>query len=227
MVGKILKKDEVAKREGPLAEQRSAARRAAEVLPDAGGIVHKKVIDASDEAGRILAKAQAQAEGIRGEAEQVLLDAKAKREETLKKAYAEGEAKGLTQLTEKLLAFEKLKERFYAEAEPDVIKLVMTIAEKVIGRIVVEHHDMIRSVVHQALEKAIGDRIVVKLNPEDYRKLMEGEHTFRDVVDRTRSLTFREDDAIVSGGCIVETEVGTIDAQIDTQLKAIKKALVS
>jgi flagellar biosynthesis/type III secretory pathway protein FliH len=36
---------------------------------------------------------------------------------------------------------------------------------------------------------------------------------------------FREDESIIPGGCIVETEVGTIDAQIDTQLKAIKKAL--
>ena len=27
------------------------------------------------------------------------------------------------------------------------------------------------------------------------------------------------------GGCIVETEVGTIDARLETQLKAIKKAL--
>jgi flagellar biosynthesis/type III secretory pathway protein FliH len=225
MVGKILKKDEMAKKEGPLAEQRSAARRAAELMPDAGGIVHKKVLNANDEADRILLKAEAEAERIKAEAKQVLLDAEMKREAGIKKGYADGESKGLAQLTEKLLAFGQLKERFYADAEPDVIKLVMTIAEKVIGRVVLEHQDMIRSVVHQALEKAIGDRIVVKLNPEDYRKLMEGDHEFREVIDRTRRLIFREDDAIVSGGCIVETEVGTIDAQIDTQLKAIRKAL--
>ena len=225
MVGKIVKKGEVEKKGGIAPKPTAAARRAAELIPDSGGIVHRKVMDAGREAERILTKADAEAKKVRLEAEKVLKDAEAKREEAIKKGYAEGESKGLGQVTEKLMNLESIKGRFYEEAEPDVIKLVMSIAEKVIGRIVLENKDMIRSVVHQALEKAIGDRITVKLNPEDYKRLMEGEHEFRDVIDRTRRLTFREDESIIPGGCIVETEVGTIDAQIDTQLKAIKKAL--
>lgn len=225
MVGKIVKKGEVEKKGGAAAQPTSRARHAAELIPDSGGIVHKKVMDAGQEAERILSRAEADAAKIRAEAEAVLVDAQAKREETIKKAYAEGESKGLAQVTEKLVSLERIKERFYEEAEPDAIKLVMSIAEKVIGRIVLENKEMIHSVVHQALERAIGDRILVKMNPEDYKRLMEGEHEFRDVVDRTRRLTFREDESIIPGGCIVETEVGTIDAQIDTQLKAIKKAL--
>jgi len=223
MAGKIVKKGEVEKKHG--ISPKPHARRAAELIPDSGGIVHRKVIDAGEEAERIISEAEVQAKAIRDEAEEVLRDAKAKRDETVKKGYAEGESKGMAQVTEKLMKLEGMKERFYKDAEPEVIKLVMSIAEKVIGRIVLENKDMIRSVVHQALERAIGDRITVKLNPEDYKRLMEGEHEFRDVIDRTRRLVFREDESIIPGGCIVETEVGTIDAQIDTQLKAIKKAL--
>lgn len=225
MVGKIVKKGEVEKKGGISPTPRASARRAAELIPDSGGIVHKKVMDAGKEAERILSNADAQAQKVRAEAEKVLKNAEAKAEESIKRGYAEGESKGLAQVTEKLMSLETLKERFYQNAEPDVIKLVMSIAEKVIGKIVLENKEMIHSVVHQALEKAIGDRISVKLNPEDYKRLMDGEHEFKDVIDRTRRLTFREDESIIPGGCIVETEVGTIDAQIDTQLKAIKKAL--
>ena len=225
MVGKIVKKGEAEKKGGISPTPKSSARRAAELMPDSGGIVHKKVMDASGEAERILSQAEARALKIRKDAEKVLKVAEAKGEASIKKGYAEGESKGLAQVTEQLMNLGNLKERFYRDAEPDVIKLVMTIAEKVIGRIVLENKEMIRSVVHQALEKAIGDRISVKLNPVDYRRLMEGEHEFRDVIDRTRRLTFREDESIIPGGCIVETEVGTIDAQIDTQLNAIRKAL--
>ena len=225
MPGKIVKKSEVEKKQGVTPKPTVAARRAAELIPDSGGIVHKKVIDAGDEASRILSKAEADAQRIRAEAEKVLADSEVEREEAIKKGYAEGESKGLAQVTEKLMNFESIKERLYENSEPDVIKLVMTIAEKVIGRIVLENEGMIRSVVHQALERAIGDRITVKMNPTDYKRLMEGDHEFRDVIDRTRRLIFREDESIIPGGCIVETEVGTIDAQIDTQLKAIKKAL--
>lgn len=224
MVGKIVKKSDAEKKHGARPHA-TVARRAAELIPDSGGIVHRKVIDASKEAERILSQAEVDARRVRGDAEKILKESEAKAQEAIKKGYAEGESKGLAQVTEKLMNFERIKEEFYQNAEPDVIKLVMSIAEKVIGRIVLENKEMIRSVVHQALEKAIGDRITVKLNPTDYKQIMEGEHEFRDVIDRTRRLTFREDESILPGGCIVETEVGTIDAQIDTQLKAIRKAL--
>ena len=54
------------------------------------------------------------------------------------------------------MKLQKLREDFYTNAEPEVIKLVMTIAEKVIGRAVSENPDMIKSVVRQALEKSLG-----------------------------------------------------------------------
>jgi len=224
MVGKIVKKSDAEKKRGAKPHA-TAARRGAELMPDSGGIVHRKVIDAGKEAERILSQADADARRIREDADRVLKESEVKAQDAIKKGYAEGESKGLAQVTEKLMSLERLKGEFYQNAEPDVIKLVMSIAEKVIGRIVLENKEMIRSVVHQALEKAIGDRITVKLNPIDYKQIMEGDHQFRDVIDRTRRLIFREDESILPGGCIVETEVGTIDAQIDTQLKAIRKAL--
>ena len=95
----------------------------------------------------------------------------------------------------------------------------------VIGRIAAENPDLIRSVVRQALERVLGDRITVSLSPEDYRSLVAGEHEFKDVIDRTKRLMFREDETVAKGGCVVETEVGTIDARIETQLEAIRKAL--
>lgn len=223
-MGKIVKKSEVDKKRG-VRPHGATSRGAAELIPDSGGIVHRKVIDAGKEAERILSQAEADARQVREEAEKMLKDSEARAHEAVKKGYAEGESKGLAQVTEKLMSLERIKGEFYQNAEPDVIKLVMSIAEKVIGRIVLENKEMIRSVVHQALEKAIGDRITVKLNPIDYKQIMEGDHEFRDVIDRTRRLIFREDESVLQGGCVVETEVGTIDAQIDTQLKAIKKAL--
>jgi len=44
-------------------------------------------------------------------------------------------------------------------------------------------------------------------------------------VESGKTLVFREDDTVKVGGCVVETDIGTIDAQLDTQLNAIKKAL--
>lgn len=221
-MAKIVKKDEVDQKAS------TAARRPEiDVLPDEAGVVHKRVIDARAKADEILAAAETDAERIRGEAEAALAQAKREAEAAVKRGYAEGESKGLAQVTEKLLELQQLKADFYEQAEPETIRLVMAIAEKVIGRLVEEHRDVVVGVVRQALERAIGDRITVRLHPEDYKTVTAEEGTFREVVDRTRRLTFREDESIARGGCIVETEVGTIDAQLETQLKAIRKALVT
>ena len=188
-------------------------------------MLHKKVVVAREEADRIIAESREDAKRIIAEAEGIRSDAVSARDQSLKSGYAEGEAKGLAQVTEKLIALDDLRKRFYETAEPEVIKLVVEIAEKIIGRIASQNQELIKSVVRQALEKAIGERITVKLHPEDYAVLMAGEHEFKDIIDRTKRLTFREDDSLSKGGCVLETEVGTIDARMETQLAAIKKAL--
>jgi flagellar biosynthesis/type III secretory pathway protein FliH len=226
MSGKILKGGEIRKKEEGQ-QPPAPSHHGVDMMPDSGGIVHRKVMDANEEARRILSEAEAEAARLRMEAKNVLVDAENKRQEAIKQGYASGESKGLSQVTEKLIHLERLREKFYENAEHDVVELVLTIAEKVIGKLVVENAEMVRSVVHQALESALGDRIVVKLNPEDHRAIMESDHEFRSIVDKTRRLSFREDESIGKGGCIVETEVGTIDARIETQLAAIRKALTA
>lgn len=198
---------------------------ASDMYEETGGVVHKRVVDARERAARITADAEIEAAKIRGEAEAVMADAKKRRGDELRRGYAEGESKGLAKVTEKLLEFERIRERFYEGVEPEVIKLTMSITEKVIGKLAAENQELIKIVVRQALEKTLGDRIVVRLNPEDHKTVMADGCDFRESLDRTKRLTFREDESISKGGCIVESEVGTIDAQLELQLDAIRKAL--
>jgi type III secretion system HrpE/YscL family protein len=225
-MAKIVKGGEVKKGAGAK-DVPPVSKPSVDLFPESGAVVHKRVLDAKERAEQILSEAQAEAARIREEAKRVLEDAKVKREKSIKKGYAEGESKGLAQVTEKLIQLQRLREQFYEQAEPEVIRLVTSIAEKVIGQIVDENPKLIRSVIKKALERSLGDRIVVRLNPEDYKVATAEESEFREVIDRTKRITFRQDDTVSKGGCVVETEVGTIDAQIETQLRAIRKALIT
>ena len=199
--------------------------KAVRMVDEKAGVVHKRVIDARGKAEKILQDAEADAEKIRMDAKRVLDESKAKSEKAIKKGFSEGEAKGLATVTEKLVELERIRERFYEGAEPELIKLSMSIAEKVISKLASENSTLIENVVHQALEKTLGDRIVIRLNPEDYSTLMERDVDFREKIDRTKRLSLRPDEAITKNGCVVESVVGTIDAQLDLQLEAIRKAL--
>lgn len=190
-----------------------------------GGVVHKRVVDAKDSAGRILDSARLEAEKILAAAKDELAKAKLEAEHLKKKGYSEGESKGLAAVTEKLILLEKQKEKFFEDAEPEIVKLSMAIAEKVISRLAVDNVELIKNVVRQAIERTLGDRIVVRLNPEDHQRIMVDDAQFKDSIDKSKRIVFRADESISQGGCAVESEVGTIDARLETQLSAIKKAL--
>jgi flagellar biosynthesis/type III secretory pathway protein FliH len=194
-------------------------------MPEGGGVLNKKVLAASDKAQAIIDEAVLEADKIKDEATELKARIAREMEKAKKDGYAIGREDGMSSVTEKAVALQHVREKFYKNAEPEMIKLVMTIAEKIIGKMVRENESSIKSIVRQAVESALGERITVKLNPEDYKIVSEDEHDFKDVFDRTKRIVFKEDETIKKGGCMVETEVGTIDARLETQLKAIRKAL--
>lgn len=223
---KVLKGSELRQRESLADKVKTSSINTTDMFMDeGGGIINKKVQDAQGRAQQIINEAKEVADKIRAEAEEVLSQVKVEMERAKEQGVEEGRDEGLGSATERLIQLETIKEKFYDNAEPQVIKLVMTIAEKVIGKIVHENTNAIKSIVKQALESAIGEKIVIRLNPDDYKGILASEAEYREILDKTKRIYFKEDETITQGGCIVETEVGTIDARLETQLKAIRKAL--
>lgn len=227
-VTKKIIKGTQARRPGDLAERVKAdagARPSVRLLPEVGVVLNKKLLEAHGQADAMVAEARAEARRIRAEAEEILADVERAREEAKAAGFRKGHAAGMASATEYAVRLQEWKAAFFQQAEAEIIRLVVTVAEKVIGKMVQEQTAAIQAIVRQAIESALGDRIVVRLNPEDYRTILAANVEYRDILDRTKRLTFKEDETITKGGCVVETEVGTIDAQLETQLKAIRKAL--
>lgn len=225
MVKKVIKRGEEP-RERTLEEkvaQQPVSRES--IVQHMGNVVSRLAQDAQGEADAILAEAHKAGERLREEAAGILAEVEEAREAARQEGFAEGRAEGLASITEEATRLLDMKERFYESAEPNMISLVMQIVEKVIGTMVEEQSNLIKAVVRQAIEASIGDRINVSVNPEDYKTIKSIEEEFMDLVDRTKRIHFKEDESITRGGCVVETEVGTIDARLETQLHAIKKAL--
>jgi flagellar biosynthesis/type III secretory pathway protein FliH len=109
-----------------------------------------------------------------------------------------------------------------AQAEKAVVTLSLAIAEKVIPRAVSELPEALLTVVNQALSKVLaGTRLNLRVNPEDLERLKASQDTLAlPDIDPAR-LTWSPDPGIGTGGCIVETDFGDIDARIEHQLKLI------
>ncbi len=188
-----------------------------------GPILKNRVMTAFEAAKEIVARARQEASRLRKEAratrEQAVVEKQAERE----RGYNQGLQEGLEQLSEKIMEAELSKEKALNDAEPQIIRMVMDIAEKVIGREVSE--GAIVDVVKKAITQAVGRKIVVRIHPMDMPILKEREKDLARVLDQTQSVAIKEDEQIPPGGCVVETEMGAVDARLETQLAAIKKAL--
>ncbi len=183
------------------------------------GIIKGEVFDASQEAREINAKAIEKAATIvtaaREEADRIRENA---REEGRKEARAEANA---------LLVKARIeREKIIASAEPQLVALGRRIAEKIIGRQLEVDESVIVDVVRGAIATVRQQsEIIIRANPEDLEALEAGRQDLIAVLARAKDVTLRGDPQISRGGCVVESELGTIDAQLETQLDVLQRIL--
>ncbi len=188
-------------------------------VPVRRSIVEAPVYDAKLEADQLLTEA-------RGEAERIVADALAESERLRQKAQAEGRERGLQAVSELLVGARAAAARARDGAEGELRALAVKIAEKILGRELALRPDAVTDVAVQALTHA-GDPhdVLVRINPADLDAIERGKPRLVERVRAARALTFRADEAVPRGGCIVETELGVVDARLSTQLEAIERAL--
>ena len=63
------------------------------------------------------------------------------------------------------------------------------------------------------------------MHPDDLKALERGRPRLLERALRAQALQFRADPSVGRGGCIVESELGTVDARLPVQLEAIERAL--
>ncbi|MDL1871317.1 hypothetical protein FBR05_03835 [Deltaproteobacteria bacterium PRO3] len=224
-MAKILKGDEFKKRLNLQDRIESDLPSSFGGATEVGGVIDREVLDASGRARQIIEEAKGDAARIKAEAKEVLAQVQAEMERSKKEGYDLGYQEGLQQGLEMLQRVKELRQKLFDDNEREMVKLVFEIAEKIIGREFRENDKAIMNVIRLAISDAVGDKIVVHLNPQDFEKIKKNEAELYQKIESGKTLVFREDETVKVGGCVVETDIGTIDAQLDTQLNAIKKAL--
>ena len=105
-----------------------------------------------------------------------------------------------------------------------VIKVSQKIAEKILQN-EIGIDSTIEKVLEQNLRKIIGTNdIVIKLNPNDNKLIQKSSKEYLASSGITK-IRFESNDNIHVGGCLIESEIGNIDARIETQISEIIRAL--
>lgn len=194
-------------------------------VTDRSKVISEEVYQAGGEAQKIIVEAQAEAKLIRQSAEAILSGVEEERKRILDQAYQTGHEQGLASVTEALLKVKEERAALLQTLEKDLVALACDIAEKVIGRELAEREGAIADLIHQALQGAIGQKVVVVVNPHDLENVRNNQVILMQGLDAARHLQIRADEKVKVGGCLIESEIGTIDAELATQLGAIRGVL--
>ena len=182
-------------------------------------IVDADVFDAKLEADRLLSEARAQVEREQQAAADEL-------ERLRRKAEVEGRERGLGAVTELLVGARAAAARARAGAEAELRTLAVRIAEKILGRELALDANAVVDVAATAMRHAGEPReLVVRCAAEDLEALERGKPRLVERCRAAQVARFVADERVPRGGCILETELGVVDARLSTQLEAIERAL--
>lgn len=110
--------------------------------------------------------------------------------------------------------------------ESHSIKLASAIASKLIRRELASDPQLPLTLVREALQMVVGaDRVTIRLNPEDHALLNESAARLAAQLRPISACDVIADATIERGGCRVDTQLGSIDQQFDSQLQRIVEEL--
>ncbi len=154
-------------------------------------------------------------------------------------AYARGLREGLEKAGQRLESATKaladaldevsrLREKLAQNSRQDMLRLVMAVAEQVIRQQAAVDSSVVMNIIDHALQSAVrSDRYRVRINPADLAAVNEQKPLFIASVSGLKNLHVEADASISAGGCRVDSELGEVDATLETQLESIRQALTA
>jgi flagellar assembly protein FliH len=144
--------------------------------------------------------------------------------------FAEGKAEveRLIQRTQIMLERAQNKRgEILLETEQEIIDLVLLISRKVVKVISENQRTIVLQNVVQALRKVkTRGNVTIRVNMADLKLTTEHIKDFIQRLEGVKSIQVVEDTSVDSGGCVIETDFGEIDARISSQLAELEAKIL-
>lgn len=186
----------------------------------AAKVMKSEAYDATIGAAQIVDAAHA-------EARKILENAEQQRQTVIEAARLEGYEHGLAQWNTAVAQVNAARDRHTAESEPELIRLAVRIAQKIIGEELRTNPEAMVNIARECLRGLSRERsLTLRVHPADLDLMRRSIDLLREAAGPKRSIDVIADPVISSGGCIVQSEYGMVDARLETQIRCMEEMLV-
>jgi flagellar biosynthesis/type III secretory pathway protein FliH len=171
-------------------------------------IVAGEVYDAKREAAAILERARAEAEALRAD------------------AIAEGRRAGRVDAAKQLFDVAAMRSELIRNTEQQALRAVLLVAAELVGSALQSDPSQIAAMLAphlQRLRRAAA--LTLRLHPEDAHYLERNRSELARCAGFECPIELLADPTVSRGGCIVESNLGELDARIETRLAELGRAL--
>lgn len=197
---------------------------AAIIKTDAENEVASIIQKAKDEAAKIIADAQGERDKLKNDAQKEGFD----------KGHEEGYQNGVDEVNRLVERMHKIleavmqrRDEILQETESQIVELVILMARKVIKILSENQKNVIMANTLAALKKVrTRGTVTLRVNLEDVKLTTAHVKEFIQHVENVQGITVLEDSSVEKGGCIVETDFGSIDARISSQLTELENKIL-
>ncbi|MBV8602356.1 MAG: hypothetical protein JO359_12395, partial [Candidatus Eremiobacteraeota bacterium] len=197
-------------------------REAAELIDTASADAEALVEDARARVRTIVESAQAGATSVNEKA----------REEGYATGHTEGCDAAEREMDEMLSTMRGLidmarveRHKIIESAEGEIVKLAMGIGERILHKAVEVDRDVVVAMTKAAIAQLVDrESITVRVNPIDLERMKQHRDNML-ALGETKHMRVIEDQRVDPGGVVVETEAGTLDAKVATQVEEAKRVL--
>lgn len=193
----------------------------------------KLLEDAASDAEELLRGAREGALGLVDDAQQRVaqIEAQAKRD-GFEQGAGDGRAAAQAEMDEMLETMRGLVEmarierhKIIQSAEPEIVRLSVAIAERILNQHVALDGETVLEMTRSAITRLVNrETVTVRVNPADIETMRRHRDTLMAMndIDNMRVI---EDQRVDRGGVLIETDAGTIDAKVSTQLREVRRLL--
>jgi type III secretion protein L len=149
-------------------------------------------------------------------------------EKIKEKAFDEGFQEGLTALNKHLFSLNEELKTLREDIQKKILPLSLKAARKIMGEELRLHPDRIVDIVLTSLKPVTQHKkITIYVNKADLEMIENSKSKIKKIFEHLESLSIQERSDIEPGGCMIETEAGIINAQLENQWRALEAAFES
>ena len=181
-------------------------------------IIPAKEFSSLKEADEILQEVKEESEQFKG---QTLEECEVLKES----ASRDGYQTGLEKFNAVLLRLSEEMGKIQEECAQQILPIALKAAKKIVGEELQILPERITDIVMQALKPVTQHhRIKIYVNKVDLDILEKNKSKIKKILEQAENFSIQERMDVEPGGCIIETEAGIINAQLDNQWRALEAA---